>query len=109
MTGSCAEPAERFADTFAKWALRGGVSAVGAGYEVANPPSLEDWGAPLAALSASSPRPALGRACSRRPSMPPATVTIWPVTCPAARSEHRKATERATSAARRPCAAPSWP
>ena len=30
--------------------------------------------------------------------MPPATVTIWPVTCPAARSEHRKATERATSA-----------
>lgn len=51
MTGACAEPAERFADTFAKWALRGSVSAVGAGYEVANPPSLEDWGAPLAALS----------------------------------------------------------
>ena len=53
MTGACAEPAERFADTFAKWALRGGVSAVGAGYEVANPPSLEDWGAPLSALSVS--------------------------------------------------------
>ena len=51
LTGSCAEPAERFADTFAKWALRGSVSAVGAGYQVANPPSLEDWGAPLAALS----------------------------------------------------------
>ncbi|HET8950001.1 MAG TPA: hypothetical protein VFN44_05810 [Solirubrobacteraceae bacterium] len=51
MTGSCAEPAERFADTFAKWALRGSVSAVGAGYQVANPPSLEDWGAPLAALA----------------------------------------------------------
>ena len=50
-TGSCAEPAERFADTFAKWALRGSVSAVGAGYDVANPPSLEDWGAPLAALA----------------------------------------------------------
>jgi hypothetical protein len=50
-TGACAEPAERFADTFAKWALRGNVSAVGAGYEVANPPSLETWGAPLAALS----------------------------------------------------------
>src|SRR3712207_4531968 len=33
MTGSCAEPAERFADTFAKWALRGSVSAVGAGYQ----------------------------------------------------------------------------
>jgi hypothetical protein len=51
LTGSCAVPAERFADTFAKWALRGSVSAVGAGYQVANPPSLEDWGAPLAALS----------------------------------------------------------
>ena len=51
-TGSCAEPEERFADTFAKWALRGSVSAVGAGYQVANPPSLEDWGAPLVALSA---------------------------------------------------------
>jgi hypothetical protein len=51
LTGSCAEPAERFADTFAKWALRGGVSAVGAGYQVANPPSLEDWGAPLTALA----------------------------------------------------------
>ena len=51
LTGSCAKPAERFADTFAKWALRGSVSAVGAGYQVANPPSLEQWGAPLAALS----------------------------------------------------------
>ena len=51
LTGSCAEPAERFADTFAKWALRGSVSVVGAGYQVPNPPSLEDWGAPLAALS----------------------------------------------------------
>jgi hypothetical protein len=51
MTGACAEPPERFADTFAKWALRGSVSAVGAGYQVANPPSLEGWGGPLAALS----------------------------------------------------------
>ena len=50
-TGACAAQAERFADTFTKWALRGHVSAVGAGYEVANPPSLETWGAPLAALS----------------------------------------------------------
>jgi hypothetical protein len=49
--GACTAVEERFADTFAKWALRGGVSAVGAGYQVANPPSLEDWGAPLAALS----------------------------------------------------------
>jgi hypothetical protein len=51
LTGSCATPAERFADTFAKWALRGSVSAVGAGYQVTNPPSLEDWGAPLVALA----------------------------------------------------------
>ena len=51
LTGSCAEVPERFADTFAKWALRGNVSAAGAGYGVAPPPSLEDWGAPLAALS----------------------------------------------------------
>ena len=51
LTGSCAEAPERFADTFAKWALRGNVSAVGAGYDVANPPSLEDWGAPLSKLA----------------------------------------------------------
>jgi hypothetical protein len=51
LTGACTEPAERFADTFAKWALRGAVSAVGAGYGVANPPSLEDWGAPLVPLA----------------------------------------------------------
>jgi hypothetical protein len=54
-TGSCAEPEERFADTFAKWALRGAVSVAGAGYGVATPPSLEDWGAPLGALSAQLP------------------------------------------------------
>jgi hypothetical protein len=51
LAGSCTEPVERFADTFAKWALRGSVSAVGAGYGVATPASLEDWGAPLAALA----------------------------------------------------------
>ena len=49
--GACTAIEERFADTFAKWALRGSVSAVGAGYQVANPPSLEQWGAPLAALA----------------------------------------------------------
>jgi hypothetical protein len=49
--GSCAEPQERFADTFAKWALRGRVSAAGAGYGIVSPPSLEDWGAPLTVLS----------------------------------------------------------
>jgi hypothetical protein len=49
--GDCTAPAERFADTFAKWALRGEVSVAGAGYAVATPASLEDWGAPLAALA----------------------------------------------------------
>jgi hypothetical protein len=51
LSGSCTEPAERFADTFAKWALNGRVSAVGAGYGIADPPSLEGWGAPLAVLA----------------------------------------------------------
>jgi hypothetical protein len=50
-TGGCTAPEERFADTFAKWALRGSVSVVGAGYGVPVPPSLEDWGAPLVTLS----------------------------------------------------------
>jgi hypothetical protein len=49
--GDCAAPQERFADTFAKWALRGAVSEVGAGYSLASPASLEDWGAPLSALA----------------------------------------------------------
>jgi len=48
----CATAQERFADTFAKWALRGAVSVTGAGYGVPAPASLEDWGAPLAALAA---------------------------------------------------------
>jgi hypothetical protein len=47
----CAAPEERFADTFAKWALRGNVSLTGAGYSLPAPPSLEDWGAPLARLT----------------------------------------------------------
>ena len=50
LSGSCTEPAERFADTFAKWALNGRVSALGAGYGVANPSSLDAWGAPLGIL-----------------------------------------------------------
>jgi hypothetical protein len=49
--GDCTAPEERFADTFAKWALRGAVSAAGAGYGVATPASLEDWGTPLATLA----------------------------------------------------------
>ncbi len=47
----CASPEERFADTFAKWALRGAVSLTGAGYSLPAPASLEDWGAPLSALA----------------------------------------------------------
>jgi hypothetical protein len=51
----CDRPEERFADTFAKWALNGAVSEIGAGYGIAMPASLEDWGAPLARLSLSLP------------------------------------------------------
>jgi hypothetical protein len=51
-TGDCTAPEERFADTFAKWALRGAVSSVGAGYGVMSPGSLEEWGAPLGLLAA---------------------------------------------------------
>jgi hypothetical protein len=51
--GNCAPAEERVADTFAKWALGGSVSAVGAGYAIANPPSLDDWGLPLVTLAGS--------------------------------------------------------
>jgi hypothetical protein len=54
-TGACAPPAERIADTFAKWALGGAVSAVGAGYQIPLPPSLEDWGSPLGAIAVQLP------------------------------------------------------
>ena len=52
----CDMPQERFADTFAKWALRGAVSEVGAGYGVPAPVSIESWGQPLAALALSLPK-----------------------------------------------------
>lgn len=42
---------ERFAETFAKWALNGRVSIAGDGYGIPNPPSIEDWGAPLSRLA----------------------------------------------------------
>jgi hypothetical protein len=42
---------ERFADTFAKWALNGAVSEVGAGYGIPMPASIESWGAPLIELA----------------------------------------------------------
>jgi hypothetical protein len=54
-TGACATAEERLADTFAKWALGGAVSAVGAGYQIPLPASLEDWGSPLGALAARLP------------------------------------------------------
>ena len=52
---NCDMPEERFADTFAKWALRGAVSEVGAGYGIAMPASIEGWGAPLAELARGLP------------------------------------------------------
>jgi hypothetical protein len=47
----CTSVEERFADTFAKWSLRGRFSLAGSGYGIPTPPSLEDWGAPLARFS----------------------------------------------------------
>ena len=47
----CDREEERFADTFAKWALGGAVSAAGAGYGIPMPASIEDWGAPLTQLA----------------------------------------------------------
>lgn len=51
-TGACAAVEERFADTFAKWALRGRISLAGSGYGIPAPASIEDWGAPLGLLAA---------------------------------------------------------
>jgi hypothetical protein len=47
----CERPEERFADTFAKWALNGAISQLGAGYGIPLPASLEDWGTPLGQLA----------------------------------------------------------
>ena len=49
--GACTVIEERFADTFAKWALRGRFSLAGSGYGIPAPASLEDWGAPLGRLA----------------------------------------------------------
>ena len=51
-TGACTAVQERFADTFAKWALRGRISLAGSGYGIPAPSSIEDWGAPLGLLAA---------------------------------------------------------
>ena len=50
-TGACTAVEERFADTFAKWALRGRISLAGSGYGIPAPASLEDWGAPLGLMA----------------------------------------------------------
>ena len=47
----CELPEERFADTFAKWALNGAVSQAGSGYGIPMPASIEDWGSPLGQLA----------------------------------------------------------
>jgi hypothetical protein len=49
--GACTAIEERFADTFAKWAVRGRFSLAGSGYGIPTPPSLEDWGRPLGLLA----------------------------------------------------------
>ena len=51
-TGACTAVEERFADTFAKWALRGRISLAGSGYGIPAPASIEDWGRPLGLLAA---------------------------------------------------------
>jgi hypothetical protein len=51
-TGACTAVEERFADTFAKWALGGRVSLAGSGYGIPLPASIEDWGQPLGLLAA---------------------------------------------------------
>ena len=51
-TGACTAVEERFADTFAKWALRGRISLAGSGYGIPAPSSIEDWGRPLGLLAA---------------------------------------------------------
>ncbi len=50
--GPCTAVEERFADTFAKWALGGRVSLAGSGYGIPAPASIEGWGAPLGTLAA---------------------------------------------------------
>ena len=49
-TGACAIPDERFAESFAKWALGDIGVGVDLGYKIPPPDDLESWGAPLAAL-----------------------------------------------------------
>jgi hypothetical protein len=51
VSGACAPPAERFAESFAKWATGDIGVDLGAGYKVLPPgPTLDAWGEPLARL-----------------------------------------------------------
>ena len=51
VTGACAPAEERFADTFARWALGDLRLNVPVGYQIDLPPSLEAWGMPLGELA----------------------------------------------------------
>jgi hypothetical protein len=56
LLGGCANREERFAETFAKWALGDIGVSLNIGYKVPPPRlPLEAWGAPLAQLAADSP------------------------------------------------------
>jgi hypothetical protein len=48
--GACAVPAERFAESFAKWATKDIGVDLYLGYKVPPPDDLDAWGAPLASL-----------------------------------------------------------
>ncbi|MEA2305047.1 MAG: hypothetical protein QOH43_2327, partial [Solirubrobacteraceae bacterium] len=83
VTGTCATTAERFAESFWKWASGDIGIGMWLGYKVPPPgPSLDAWGAPLAALGASADRQAgrgdartatnQGPACSTSP--PPSSA-----------------------------------
>jgi hypothetical protein len=51
LSGACANPRERFAESFAKWATGDIGVDLGEGYKVPPPgPTLDAWGAPLARL-----------------------------------------------------------
>ena len=49
-SGGCAARAERFAESFAKWATGDIGNDLYIGYRVPPPSSLSGWGAPLAAI-----------------------------------------------------------
>lgn len=51
-SGGCTAPAERFAETFAKWATGDIGVDIYLGYKIPPPADLQAWGAPLAALAA---------------------------------------------------------